>query len=170
MHRHSQRYDVRAGRGSRASRGERKHLTPEARDAAVWPRLWFRFPKLLTPFLLLHLSSANRPPARTLSPRRIYGPAPWSSLANCYWPQTGPKRHDGTGRLAAVATLRPSSAVLPLSSAPPLLNKGQIRLTEHKHLLPESQAAPFNSEIKHCCLHATMNNEAITPDRQATAA
>ncbi|KAI4819756.1 hypothetical protein KUCAC02_004991, partial [Chaenocephalus aceratus] len=52
---------------------------------------------------------------------------------------------------------------------PSIPQQGQIRLTEHKHLLPDSQAAPFNSEIKHCCLHATMNNEAITPDRQATA-
>lgn len=37
-------------------------------------------------FLSLHLSGTNRPPAQTLSPQRIYGPAPWSSLPNCPWP------------------------------------------------------------------------------------
>lgn len=129
-----------------ASRGEREHLTPEARDAVVWPHLWFRFLKLLTPSSPLHLSSANRPPAQTLSPLRIYGPAPWSSLANCYWPQTGPKRHDGTGRLAAVATLRASSAVPPsLPGAPPFLHTGQIGLTEHGHLL-QSHRPPHSTQ------------------------
>lgn len=63
---------------------------------------------------------------------------------------------------------RPESQ--PSTPPPPkLLSECKIRLTEHKHLLLESEAAPFSAEIKHCCLHATMNNEAITSDRQATA-
>lgn len=168
MHIHSQRYNVRPERGSRcacgASKGERGHLTPEVRDAAVWPHLWFRFPKLLTP----SSQCTCRVPIDPL-PRPFHHREYMALLA-------GPvrliatERHDRTGRLATVATLRPRSAVLPLSGGPLLLSKGKIRLTEHKHFLPESQAAPLNAEIKHCCLHATMNNEAITPDRQATAA
>lgn len=164
---HSQRYIVRAERGSRcawgAFKGEREHLTPEVRDAAVWPHLWFRFPKLLTPSSQCTCRVPIDPPPRPFHHREYMAllPGPVWLIAT--------ERHDRTGRLAAVATLRPSSAVLPLSGAPLFLSKGKIRLTEHKHLLPESQAAPFNAEIKHCCLHATMNNEAITPDRQATA-
>lgn len=80
------------------------------------------------------------------------------------------ERHDRTGGISPLLPHRGPAQRRFLSSVPPPhLREGKIRLTEHKHPLPESQAAPFNAEIKHRCLHATMNNEAITPDRQATA-
>ncbi|MEQ2160546.1 hypothetical protein GOODEAATRI_000343, partial [Goodea atripinnis] len=65
-----------------ASRGQREHLTLQAREATVCPRLWFRFPKTPDTILTLHLSGAIRPPAKALSATRIYSSSHKSSLAN----------------------------------------------------------------------------------------
>lgn len=176
MHIYSHRNNVRAKRVFLSLlwslQGWKRTFDPRSQRRCCLASSLVSIPRTPDAFLSVHLSSATRPPCRTLSPQRIYDPPSLSSAANCYrtpW-------QDLAVELPQPPRVRvrqfPLSRSLSLSlcySLSPLLSKCKIRLTEHKHLLLESEAAPFGAEIKLCCLHATMNNEAITSDRRATS-
>lgn len=152
-----------------ASRGENIHLTPEVRDVAVWPHLWFRFPELLMPSFQCTCQVPLDPLAGPFHHRE------YMTLLPCPVQLIATERHDKTwpwscrSHRGSESGSFPSPSLSLCYSLSPLLSKCKIRLTEHKHLLLESEAAPFGAEIKLCCLHATMNNEAITSDRRATS-
>lgn len=93
-----------------ASRGEREHLTPEARGAVVWPHLWFRFPKLLTPSSHCTCRAPVDPLPGPFHHKEYMTPLPGSVWLITPGLELASNTTTGLWRSAAVATQRPHRA------------------------------------------------------------